>query len=72
MVDSFDTLIAGHDLRQTAEVLLGRPVDHLVLTHPHSGHWIGASEFDKTTEFFASKKTRQISKIRGAGLVREY
>ena len=37
-----------------------------------SDHWIGASEFDKTTEFFASKKTRQISKIRGTGLVRWY
>jgi glyoxylase-like metal-dependent hydrolase (beta-lactamase superfamily II) len=72
VVDAFDTMIAGHDLRQTAEVLLGRPVDYLVLTHPHSDHWIGASEFDKSTEFFASKKTRQISKIRGTGLVRGY
>ena len=72
VVDAFDTMIAGRALRQTAEALLGRPVDRLVLTHPHSDHWIGASEFDQMTNFFASRKTRQISKIGGAGLVRGY
>jgi cyclase len=49
VVDAFDTMIAGRALRQTAEALLGRPVDRLVLTHPHSDHWIGASEFDQMT-----------------------
>jgi glyoxylase-like metal-dependent hydrolase (beta-lactamase superfamily II) len=72
VVDAFDTMVAGYDLRQTAEVLLARPVDYLLLTHPHSDHWIGASQFDQTTEFLASRKTRQISRIRGVGLVRGY
>jgi cyclase len=72
VVDAFDSITAGQDLRRTAEDLLGRPVDTLVLTHSHSDHWIGASAFDPTTAFFASVKTRQISKRRGAGLARGY
>jgi glyoxylase-like metal-dependent hydrolase (beta-lactamase superfamily II) len=72
VIDAFDSLAAGRDLRQTAEALVGRPVDLLILTHPHSDHWIGASAFDERTEFIASVKTRQVSKISGAGLVRSY
>jgi len=72
VVDAFDTLVAGRDLRQTAEILLGRPVNRLILTHPHSDHWIGASVFDETTLLLASKTTRKISKKWGAGIVRDF
>ena len=44
VVDAFDTMVAGRDLRQTAEVLFGRPVDRLILTHPHSDHYKGLDE----------------------------
>ena len=60
LVDAFDTMVAGSDLRQTAEALFDRPVDTIVLTHPHSDHWIGASVFDGATVLMASKKTRQV------------
>lgn len=72
VVDAFDTMVAGRDLRQTAEVLFGRPVDRLILTHPHSDHWIGASVFDETTGLLANKTTRKISKKWGAGIVKDF
>ena len=61
LMDAFDTMVAGRDLRRTAEALFERPVDTIILTHPHSDHWIGASVFDKSTVLLASKKTRQVS-----------
>jgi cyclase len=60
LVDSFDTMAAGRDLRHIAEALFNRPVDTIVLTHPHSDHWIGASAFDSGTSLLASEVTRQI------------
>jgi len=72
VVDAFDTMVAGHDLRQAAEALSGYPVDYLLLTHPHSDHWIGASAFDQATRYIASKVTRQVTRREGAGLVKEY
>jgi len=72
VVDAFDTMAAGCDLHQTAETLFGRPVERLLLTHSHSDHWIGASVFDETTVLMASKKTRQISKIWGTELVKDF
>ena len=71
VVDAFDTMAAGRDLRQVAETLFGRPVERLLLTHSHSDHWIGASVFDETTVLMASKKTHQVSKIWGKGLVKD-
>lgn len=60
LVDAFDTMAAGRDLRQIAEALFERTVDTIILTHPHSDHWIGASVFDETTVLLASQKTRQV------------
>ena len=60
LVDAFDTQVAGRDLRRTAEGLFARPVDTIVLTHPHSDHWIGASVFDDQATILASKATRKI------------
>ena len=61
IVDAFDTKAAGHDLRQAAEELFKRSVDTIVLTHPHSDHWMGASAFDADTTLVAQKKTREVS-----------
>lgn len=60
LVDAFDTLVAGRDLRHIAEALFERPVDTIILTHAHSDHWIGASVFDASTILLASKTVRQI------------
>ena len=38
LVDAFDTLLAGRDLRQIAEALFERPVETIVLTHAHIPH----------------------------------
>jgi glyoxylase-like metal-dependent hydrolase (beta-lactamase superfamily II) len=72
VVDAFDTMVAGRDLRQTAEALLERSVDTIFLTHPHSDHWIGASVFEETTVLLASKTTRKISKKWGRGIVKDF
>ncbi len=58
VVDAFNTIAAGRDLRATAETLFGRPVSTLVLTHFHDDHWIGASAFGPETLFLASEPTR--------------
>ena len=62
LVDAFDTMAAGRDLRQTAEALFDRPVDLIVLTHPHSDHWIGASAFEGTTNLLAHETTLRVSR----------
>jgi cyclase len=59
VVDAFDTLAAGHALRQTAEALFERPVETVVLTHAHGDHWTGASAFDAGTTLLASEIVRQ-------------
>lgn len=72
LVDAFDTLAAGLDLRQTAEALFERPVETIVLTHAHSDHWIGASAFDASTTLLASHPTRQVCLEWGARMVEEF
>jgi cyclase len=72
LVDAFDTLAAGRDLRHTAEVVFKRPVDTIILTHAHSDHWIGASVFDASTTLLASKTVRQVCLERGAEMMKEF
>ena len=72
LVDAFDTMVAGRDLRQTAEALFGRPVETIILTHPHSDHWIGASVFDASTTLLASKTTRQVCLEWGAQIMQDF
>jgi glyoxylase-like metal-dependent hydrolase (beta-lactamase superfamily II) len=71
LVDSFDSLAAGRDLRQTAESLLERPVGTIVLTHAHGDHWKGASVFDAETLLLASKTVRQVCLDRGPLMVED-
>lgn len=72
VVDAFDTIAAGRDLRRTAEALFGRPVERILLTHPHSDHWMGVSAFDKTTTLVATTKTRQVCMEWGAAIQKEF
>jgi cyclase len=72
LVDAFDTIAAGRDLRQVAEALFERPVDTLILTHAHSDHWIGASAFDPSTTLLASETVRQVSLEWGAEMIKEF
>lgn len=72
VVDAFDTMAAGGDLRQAAEELFERPVKTIVLTHPHSDHWIGASAFDERSTLLCSATTRRVCLEWGAELIEEY
>lgn len=72
LVDAFHTLVAGRDLRQTAESLFERPVETIILTHAHSDHWIGASAFDASTTLLASKTTRQVCIEWGAKIMEDF
>jgi len=72
VVDAFDTMAAGRHLRQTAENLFGRPVDTLVLTHPHSDHWVGASVFDPSTTMIATQKTREVCEEWGKDMMEDF
>lgn len=72
IVDAFDTMAAGRDLRQAAETLFDRQVDTILLTHPHSDHWMGASAFDPSTKLVATPKTRQVSMEWGAEIVKDF
>ena len=71
LVDAFETMAAGRDLRKTAEALLKRPVNTIVLTHRHNDHWIGASGFEANTVLLASKVTRQVCLELGRDIVNE-
>ncbi|MEN6369873.1 MAG: MBL fold metallo-hydrolase [Thermotogota bacterium] len=72
LVDAFNTVAAGRDLRATAEALFGRPVSTIVLTHFHDDHWIGASAFDAATLFLASEPTRSACLEEAAELVESF
>jgi cyclase len=69
VVDAFNTLVAGRDLRQTAEALFERSVETIILTHAHSDHWIGASVFDSSTTLLASETGRQVCLEWGAEIM---
>lgn len=72
LVDALNFVAAGRDLRQTAESLFSRPVDMILLTHPHSDHWKGASAFDASTTLLSSKTTRQVCLEWGAEIMESY
>ena len=72
LVDAFDTMLAGRDLCRAAETLFDRPVDMIILTHPHSDHWIGASVFDDTTAIIATEVTRQVCLSWGAEILEDF
>jgi cyclase len=72
VVDAFQTLAAGRALRSTAEALSGRPAEAILLTHPHSDHWIGASAFPEGTALLASPATRQACLEWGARIVEDF
>jgi cyclase len=69
LVDAFDTLTAGRDLRQTAEALFERPVEMILLTHAHSDHWKGASVFDASTTLLATATARRVCLEWGAEMM---
>ena len=72
LVDAFDTMAAGSDLRQAAEGLMDRPVDMILLTHAHSDHWIGASAFDPGTHLLANERARQVCLEWGRQMMEDY
>jgi len=72
LVDAFNTLVAGRDLRQVAESLFARPVETIILTHAHSDHWIGASAFDASTSLLTSEIVYQVCLEWGEEIVEDF
>ncbi|UCF59642.1 MAG: MBL fold metallo-hydrolase [Anaerolineaceae bacterium] len=72
LVDSFYALVAGRDLRHTAEALFNRPVETIILTHAHSDHWVGASVFDANTTLLANKTVREVCLQWGEGMMEDF
>jgi glyoxylase-like metal-dependent hydrolase (beta-lactamase superfamily II) len=72
LVDAFNTMAAGSDLRRLAETQFNRPVEAIVLTHPHSDHWIGASAFDASTSLQTTEAVYQVCLDWGAGILEDF
>ncbi len=72
LVDAFNSMAAGGDLRQAAEKLFHRPVELILLTHAHNDHWIGASAFDKTTSLVSTPSVRKVALEWGENMIEEY
>jgi cyclase len=72
LIDAMGTLAAGRDLRAAAEDLFGRPVWAVILTHPHSDHWIGASALGAETLLLSSEACRAACVRAGAELVEDF
>jgi glyoxylase-like metal-dependent hydrolase (beta-lactamase superfamily II) len=49
IIDTFDMPIAAEDLRTAAEKLTSKPIDSILITHPHGDHWGGNGVFDPKT-----------------------
>lgn len=72
LVDAFDTLAAGTDLRKVSETLLNRPVDTILLTHCHSDHWVGASAFESSTTLLTTVATRRETLKWGRQMLKDF
>jgi glyoxylase-like metal-dependent hydrolase (beta-lactamase superfamily II) len=53
IIDAGPTLAAGAELRQQVEERLGLPVRHVVITHPHFDHILGAASFPDAQHYGA-------------------
>jgi glyoxylase-like metal-dependent hydrolase (beta-lactamase superfamily II) len=58
--DTFDTHIAGSDLKEAAEILTGRPATYVINSHFHADHWLGNQAFSPSTPIIATHRTREI------------
>jgi glyoxylase-like metal-dependent hydrolase (beta-lactamase superfamily II) len=72
VLDALNSMAAGTDLKKAAETLLNRPVDTILLTHPHSDHWIGVSSFDSSTTLLTTEKIREVTLKWGERIVEDY
>jgi len=58
--DTFETHLAGNDLKATAEALTGRPATYVINSHFHADHWLGNQVFSAQTPIVATHRTREI------------
>lgn len=66
VVDTGASLRAGVELRQQLRKLFGKPVTHVVLTHPHFDHVLGTAAFAGVRVYGAVGMTRLLDRS-GAG-----
>jgi cyclase len=58
--DTFDTHIAGSELKEAAEILTGRTATYVINSHFHADHWLGNQVFSPSTPIIATHRTREI------------
>jgi cyclase len=57
--DTFQTPQAAQDLKAAAEVLTGRPVGYVVISHSHADHWCGNQVFEPHVPILTTHATRE-------------
>jgi cyclase len=57
--DTFQTPGAAQDLKVAAEVLTGRPVGYVVISHCHADHWCGNQVFESHVPILATHATQE-------------
>jgi cyclase len=55
--DTFNTFHAAEDLRRAAEILTGRRVDYVIISHAHSDHWMGNQVFSDHASILTTQLT---------------
>ena len=65
VVDAIFTPAAANDLRSAAELLTGRAVDMVLITHHHSDHIWGCQVFSPQTDILASEETYAVIRDEG-------
>jgi cyclase len=72
VVDAFDSLVAGSDLRKVAESIFDRPVDTILLTHCHIDHWVGASAFEPSATLLTTSAIRRETLKWGKQMLKDF
>jgi cyclase len=70
--DAFFTPQAAEDLRDSAEVLTGRPVDMVVNSHYHNDHVWGNQVFNPATDILSTVVTGDLMALRGRSELKSF
>jgi len=56
--DTFNSPAPAEDLRRAAEILTGREVDFVIISHAHSDHWLGNQVFVDHASFLTTPENQ--------------